>query len=595
MKKRLITFVLILTCGLALVPQANAFRSRYADFWAQLFGHHFSNQKNPAKKSASPRFNTLTRRYPTRTRLSSRFHNRRSLLFSRDFRNRYNINRQNNAMGLVATISPTTPNQSIYKVTDDPVSVFKIGVRNNSHTSSTKFPANFLLDKAEFQLFSRNGIFTDPSDFDLVVNGESFQFDKNGKATISFNNARLAEGESLELDVAIKADDPDNMLHQNGSAKLRLLNISAEKEFSRDFVPVLVSGNRISKLISYLPTPVVSSGGNSTIVSTTGSSIYGDLILAGEEKFVLAVHMNASYDDLAIRKMTVHNVYGNLIDSQVQEIQAINLLTGELLDTAMFTNGEARFQFSPRVIIPRNSSGKIGFKVKIRENPRNHGDRRLKLTLSANDVLVESMSNGRELPNSHKNFNIDSYDFVVVRSSLEISPQNQPNNFPIGTGSPEGVYNFAINSRDSAELARISFDVYPNGLQFAGGSISSNDFELVEVYGNHEENLNINISVSGNKVTFDFVNPLSFFQNSAKNFRLKVALDELGASNDNDGVSVLISTGDIYINNSLATVRGTGANFIWSDESASPHSTNSDDWFSGYRMNFPSNSVYIKR
>lgn len=598
MKKTIIAFALVLTFGLS-VPTADAFTSQYADFWAELFGHKFDNQNSP-KKTISP-YSYRTTRQTIKRQPVSRLSNRRSL-FSRNFnrsslssRRNFNRNIQTNSAGLVATISSTSSNENIYKVDTTPINIFKLGIRNGIKTSSSRLPATVLLDKAEFQLFSKNGIFDDASDFDLVINGETFSFAENGKVTIRFNNARLAEGENLELDIAIKADDPSNMRHQNGSAKLRLLNISAVKEFSRDSIPVVVRGNRISKRISYLPTSVVTGGGNSTIVSTAGSSIYGDLILAGEEKFVLAVSMHASYDDLAIRKITIRNNFGNAIDSQIEEVQAINLLTGELLGTSRFTNGEARFQFSPRVIVARNDRGKIGFKVKVRENLRNNGDRRFKITLSASDAVVESMSNGRELPNSHKNFNIDSYDFVVVQSLLEVVSQTQPNHFSIGTGNPEQVYNFGINSRDSAALARVSLDVYPNGLQFAGGSISTGDFELVEVYGNHEESLNTTVSVSGNKVVFDFINPLSFYGNSARNFRLKVALDELGVSSNNDGVSVRISTGDSYINNSLAAVRGTGADFIWSDESASPHSTSSNDWFSGYRLDIPSSSVYIRR
>lgn len=593
MKKTLTAFVLIITFGFSF-QTADAFTSKYANFWAELFGHKFSNQ-NSAKKSYTPSYSSKNTR---RSRFSSRLSDRRTRFSRNSFSRRsFGLSSRSNSPSLLATISSTASDDNIYEVNETPINIFKLGVRNNTRTASSKFPANIMLDQAEFQLFSKNGIFDDPRDFDLVVNDEAFSFDEAGKVTLRFNNARLAEGENLELDIAIKADDPNNMAHQNGSAKLRLLNISAYKEFSRDSVPVQVKGNRISKRISYSPLSVVTGGGNSTIVSTSGSSIYSDIITAGEEKYVLAVSMNAAYDDLGIRKIKIRNNYGNSIDSQIEEVQAVNLLTGELLGTSMFTNGEARFQFSPRVIIARNDRGKIGFKVKARENPRNNGDRRLKITLFPSDVVVESMSNGRELPDSNKNFSIDSYDFLVLESELEISSTNQPNNFAIGTGSPEGVYNFKIsnNSRNSAELGRISLDAYPSGLEFNGGSISADDFELVGVYGNREESTSTTASVLGNKVVFDFTNPLSIYRNSAKNFRLKVALNESGTSSSNDGVSVRISTGDSYINNSLATVRGTGANFIWSDESAGSHSTTSDDWFSGYRLDIPSSSTYIKR
>ncbi len=598
MKKTLIAIALILTFGLS-VPTADAFTSKYHDFWAQLFGKKFSNQ-NFAEKNISPYFIRTANRRTFRRNTSSRLLKRRSLFSRRFTRRSFSRTLTTNTNGLVATISSTAPNQNIYEVNETPINVFKLGIRNNSRTSSLRLPKTIMLDKIEFQLFSKNGIFDDASDFDLVVNGENFSFDAEGKVTIQFNNARLAEGENLALDIAIKADDPSNMRHQNGSAKLRLLNISAYEEFSRNFIPVLIRGNRISKLISYSPVSVVTGGGNSTIVSTANSSIYGDILVAGEEKFVLALSFNALYDDIAIRKITVKNILGgHLIDSQIEEIQAINLLTGELLGTSRFTNGQARFQFSPRVNIARNSRGKIGFKVKIRENPRNNGDRRFALTVFPSDVLAESLSTGRELPDGNKNFNIDSKTFVVMETKLEITWNNyqQPNNFAVGINSPDGIFDFEVkNSRDSAELARISFNVYPSGLQFAGGSISADDFELVEIIGNHEESLNTNISVvGGNTVVVDFVNPLDFWRNSAKKFRLKAALDELGAFNNHDGVSVRILEDGNYINNTLAGVRGSGANFIWSDESGDYHSTTSNDWFSGYKLDVPSSSVFVER
>ena len=72
-------------------------------------------------------------------------------------------------------------------------------------------------------------------------------------------------------------------------------------------MPVTISGSRISKRISYSPISVVTGGGSSTIVSTNGSSIYGDLLSPGEEKYVLAASFNASYDDLAIREIIIRN------------------------------------------------------------------------------------------------------------------------------------------------------------------------------------------------------------------------------------------------------------------------------------------------
>jgi hypothetical protein len=589
MKKTIIALSLVLTFGLS-IQTADAFSSKYAHFWEELFGKyssHFSGQKTTKQKLNTVNYDNFSRDFNKKRTLKRSW--------------RTHLTRKTRTASLLATLTSIAPTKDIYEITNSPVNIFKLGVKNSGKSSSSKLPTSVLLDKAEFQLFSKNGIFQENSrDFLLIVNDDKeFQFDSNGKVTLQFNNARLAEGGSLDLNIAIKVDDPNQVPHTNGSTKLRLVKITAYQENSRDFIPVIVRGNRVSKRISYKPNPVVTGGGSSTIVSTSGSSIYGDIVLAGEEKFVLATSFNAAYDDLAIRKITVrNNLTGNLIDSQIDSIQLINLSTGELLKTSRFTNGEARFLLSPRVIVGRGNRTKLGFKIFVRKNPRNNGDRRFKLELFPADVVVESMSNGNELPDSHKNFNVDSKTFVIMESKLEVAPStSQPNDILIGTGSPERAYEFNIsnNSRDSAELGRISLNVYPNGLDFHGGGISVDDFELVKLYGNNVESVATNISISGSKVTFDFINPESFYQNYTGKFGLNIALDESGTSNNNDGVSVQLLGDSGYINNNLAGVRGSGANFIWSDESASPHSANSNDWFSGYKAKIPSNSVFIKR
>ena len=88
------------------------------------------------------------------------------------------------------------------------------------------------------------------------------------------------------------------------------------------------------------------------------------MLSAGQSEYVLALEMEANYDDFFLDEMTITDSVSNGgIDSFVERIDAINLRTNERLSTAKFTNSQAKFTFPQRVIIYRDQALNIGFKI----------------------------------------------------------------------------------------------------------------------------------------------------------------------------------------------------------------------------------------
>jgi hypothetical protein len=128
-------------------------------------------------------------------------------------------------------------------------------------------------------------------------------------------------------------------------------------------------------------------------------------------------------------------------------------------------------------------------------------------------------------------------------------------------------------------------NVRPEGLDFPDGR-STDDFELRQMANNREvQGMEFNVQLgSGDIVIFDATTEMYVGRNETLEFVLKVRLEDIGGDASGDSIAVQI-LGDSTLNTgTLASVRAAGAKFIWSDQSARPHTTGSQDWISGYLL-----------
>jgi len=469
----------------------------------------------------------------------------------------------------------------ISEITDQSIPVFSLGFAHTGPVNRTDFKPAINVNKVAFRLIDNTGAVANPSDFSLVVAGEDFNFERDGKVVINFNNFRLANGESKALDVAVKVENPDIFPRINGSFRVRVDSASASVESSYKNIPVSLYGPSISNFVTLYPR----SGTTGTpILASTPEIISSRTLSAGEKATVLGIKLGASYDDMILKKITVRNLHGNSIDSWVNRINLINYNTGQTVGSTRFINGEANFNLTNNKIqINRNSRVHLGFQVELSSTLNTGTNTQFQLSLNSSDIEVWGIGSGREVPNSQKVVNFDSQPFFVTQNGGSggiYHSSNQPQ--LVATGRLNNIYQFEIKNNGSREfsIGRITMNVTPNGLNFAGGG--SSDFALYESVNGHEtrrSNFTTNF-LGGNTVQFDTQSEIYISPRSTREFALRVALDNTNASNKSVTIKIL---GDSTLKvGTLPSVRSSGANFIWSDHSGRPHVSGSTDWLSGY-------------
>ena len=514
-------------------------------------------------------------------------------------RNYYSINKVDapiRSTKLRTQVSAVRPLDMVHKITSDPIKIFEVGVRLQDMVRSSDFREAILLDKARFRLFQNSGIADDLDKIQLLINDEEFDLDDDGSGEVQFHNARVAVGESMSFDVSVKLKDPSVTPHVAGNLLLRMESLSARGEQSGVAMKSFMYGDLVSKKLIFIPAPEIDSGKNSEVVLQSHKTLYGRMLDEGEEAVVLIGQFSSNYDDLYVRGATLRNVLtGGNIDSLIEEVIAVNLESGKVLDRSRFIGGAVRFDFSPDVFVGRGDDVRIGFQVVVDDRlSAVNFDSRFKLALVPDDLVVQSATTGRELGSSAKNFTIESEEFSVSSSQMTVYPSAEQNSFAVGISRPVTIYRFNVAGKD-LDLGRVSFDVYPSGLTFAGGSLSADDVALVRVNDNREYDEAVNVSVSGNNVVLDFPDSYKVWDDVVE-FGLQLDLEDLPGNSDSDLVSVRMLGDSSYGSGNLAQVCALGASFIWSDQSARIHSTVTSDWFTGYKVSgLPTNTTVVRR
>lgn len=459
-----------------------------------------------------------------------------------------------------------------------------------------------LLDQIEFQMFSQSGIAKDPEDFELVVNGEKgYGFDDDGRLNLQFQNARIAKGEDIELNIGVRVRNPEMTASDKGSFRLRVLNAKAVTESKGTSVPLSLTGSTITDFIAY--DPVTKTSGN-PVFSSRDTNIYGKTLSAGSKANVLALNFEAYYDDMEVESVILRDTLSRgTIDSFARRIVAKSSVTGKTVGSARFVHGAARIQFKNPLKVDRGGDRhQVVFEIEI-DDKVNTKYNQFKLSVDPRDIEVYGRGSGKDLPDSAKNMRVDADIFEVVQSGgdMYVTPSEvQPETLAIIDTRPTQVFKFQIHNQEFKELsvARVSLDVRLSGLAFPDGR-SVDDFELRQQYQNRDiRSVTFTPSLSGNDtVHFDADREIYIGRNSHADFVLKVKMENEGPHSEFDSVAVsVLGDGSDISKGTLEEVRSANANFIWSDHSGAPHIDGSDDWLSGRLIDgLPTNFKVINR
>ena len=609
MRKTLIAFGCFLFL-FSLVP-AEAEVVNYWDYWAQKSPQNIQavNRGSRTRGNFSfPRSSSVTSNIrTTASRRSSGASRWRAFLANRNrdrFRSNF-INRtpivqrtpQFFGQGLRASVTPITLRQDINDITLAPVDLFQIGFINGSRSRSSDFVEAAEIDTASFEITDNTGIVSDFSDFELVINGEAYDFNRQGFVTTNFRNLRIARSEDRFVNVAIRIEDPDSFPRLPGSFRVKLTEVTAFRELSGVDAPVQLTGRTTSDHIVLNPRPSISPGGGSVANINRTQTIVGRPLGGGESALVATFTINAAFDDFLLEELTVTNREGSNADQLVRQINLIDLGTGRVLDFTRFVNGRANFDLgrNQQVFIPRNDRIKLGLEVQIVSDPNT--DRipnALTFDINSGDIDLFGVGSGRNLSSSQINLTVDAETFTVKTGTLSAQggiffSAEQPPFFASGNLNQVARFKIVNGGGRDISLGRISLQVAPIGVALATGTVA--DFELTELFGGVTQRGRFTTTgFDGNSVTFDTNGTLFLDAGTEREFALSLALNEVGNIDDGDGVALVILGDNGLVQNNLAGVRAAGANFIWSDQSGDPHTENSNDWFSGFQFTgLPSN------
>lgn len=601
--KKLRVFSLALLVISIFAPVQNTNASSYIDFWQK-----YVESMQPAKQTYKSYQSRPTYRTPRESVERVRYSQPRNFNITTT-QNTPSLDTYRNdvlTIGNNSSITTTVKKfrtKNIYEINAEPIDIMQVSFYHRGNRSRSSFTEPARISKATFEIIDNSGIVEDFENISLLVNDNEFRFDERGEVTVQFQNLRLPVNTREALSIGIKVFDPLNTPSVNGNMRVRLKDISAYGESNYEPVQTRIIGSRVSDTITFDPSIISSTNTSSNSVGNVSTiiNLYGKMLSAGQSEYVMALELEANYDDFFLDEMTVTDMVSNGgVDSFIDRLDVINLRTNERLSSTKFINGKAVFNFPQRVIIYRNQALNLGFKVHLKGTlPSSAINNQFRLNVTPADVTLYSANTGNRVPDGNKNFGIRNETFTVAQNGLSIVPNSETvPDLVVNAGYKTLVHALTVTSygKKRAAIGRMSFDVYLSGLDFAGGSISSDDFELVLMSGKRHNTIPYTATTNGSMVQFTFETPLEIYRNETTKLGLKVALENTGASSNNDSASVRILGDSSLQVGTLAEVEARGSNFIWSDYSARPHSVNSSDWISGYLIpGIPSNAYKVKR
>lgn len=470
--------------------------------------------------------------------------------------------------------------------------VLEIQLVNPKNSRSSNFQSAIVGDSFNFKLSSSNKYLDDLSFMGLQVGDQTYDFDRNGNIGLDVA-LRVPAGDSESFVVSVVPTEISELPRDAGSFRLEVKNITAYEEGSNKIIDVTERGQRYSNYFSFSPAPTPATGTN---INATSTNIEGRNLSAGEEALVLALNLEASYDDMYVDEVTVRSDSGNSVDSFISQIKAVNPSTGEVYGTSYFSGGEATFQLRNKLYIRRGRISQLGFKVTIKSNlPSNITDSSFSLVVGSGDLELISGSTGANIPVGNIDVAGNFEEFTVSQGGVSLN--FEPGQL-IATGSQNQIMKVKIrnNSNNATAIGRITFQFGLDGVEFAGGSASSDDFSLVSLRGNSEVGTQFSVGpVGSSTVSFDANSELYIGPGSSIDLGLKVAFDNVG-QNSGDSIAVVVLGDSGSAPNTLAGQRSAGASFIWSDYSGRPHGLNTNDWLNGgYINSLPTRSFIISR
>ncbi len=500
---------------------------------------------------------------------------------------------------LRVTINPVRKLKPLLAVDPEPIDIFDLNLFWPKYTNSIDFPQAVELRKLKFKIVENAGIVEDYSNFQLEIEDNQYEFEKDGTLALNFGGARIAQGKNLNLDIKLSVKDPDQIPHIPGQLRVQLTSVQAVAEGTSTRVKTRTKGSRRSDIVRWEPIPRVSDDGTSSFRGAA-TKIEGQMLEIGTSAMVLALNLQANYDDLVIDSMVVTDeLSSGSIDTWTTRLKAIDLSDGRILGQTRFIDGQASFKFWSPFSVKRGQTRKMGFEISLADRvDLSRQNTQFKLDIPLESLHVRGIGSGKDVPDSNKSISIQAESFFVINSPIQIvHSADQPRLAAIG--SPVPVYRFKVKNLGSREISleRIAMDIRLSNLEYPGG-ISADDFDLRSMKNGQPIFIGDQpfsaTTPSSTKVIFDANHDVRINGHDEVEFALITTLEN-NTSAKHSSLSVQILGDSELTKGNLQDLKDLNKNFIWSDQSARLHSTTTEDYLSGFKVfGLPTNTFVNK-
>ena len=306
---------------------------------------------------------------------------------------------------------------------------------------------------------------------------------------------------------------------------------------------------------------------------------------------------------------------------------------GDLLQEKQMTSGALHFELAnqDRIRAPKDDSTFVTIQADVRDITRaDQTGYRVRLALDADEAnyagveaVTAATGNDIELPTDGWGDAVGE-TFVAYRTQIAVNHASSQPSFTGPSTSSQEVYRFTVSADAArqAEIERVTFDVSLAGMQKSGTSVVflPGDFDVKQVKsdGTVDDTATIGTiaavyqfgstgivsdSAVSARVVVDFDNQQLSSGESSTYALFLAGTEDAGGESDDDSVSVTIVRDSAYLapaNEANAEAgadgdlsdEGDGAtgsitstddsNIVWSDESSSSHSSETEDWLNGY-------------
>jgi len=347
-----------------------------------------------------------------------------------------------------------------------------------------------------------------------------------------------------------------------------------------------------------------------------GSTVFSDILVANQTDVeILQVRLSAQDDEVQ-----VSDLYFMATNADAGDRVTFKLYNeaGSLIQTETMVAGKLQFELgnTNRIRVPKDGNTTVSVRVDVRDiNDQSQTGKLLDLDLDENaagstdGVEAVTAATGADLAAVNVNgaaqpTTVDSQDFLILNTQMTVRHATTQPSFADPSSSEQEFYRFTVtaDAADEVELSQVTLDVALQGMEFDTTAASNGnnlvDFRVLQVKSDGTLDTTSTVATATSidaaraatavadaattaLIDIDFANQVVAAGESRTYALLFDATVQNGTENDDDSVSVTITTDTTAAGPSTSAALSAANNIVWADESANG---GNDDFFNGFLL-----------